>query len=321
MKYSLAILLAALTLQLAERRLTAAEAETVYPVAVLPFQERGADVKELGGKVTDLVFAGLVTNPDLFLVDREDMRKTFGEQELNLSGMVKPAEAIKIGQLTGAKIIVTGSVLQSDNSLVLVAKIFSSETSRVVGASVKGKANDALTDLAEQLSVEIGKTILAQADKLVAKAVTEKDRAQSIKKELGDASRPALWISVVERHVGHATIDPAAETELTLLGIDTGFAVVDNKKGDSHDADVLITGEGFSEFAGRVGNLTSVKARLEVKAVDRKSGRVLFSDRQTAVAVDLTEQIAGKTALQNAAASLAERLLPKLAKASNPEKN
>ena len=35
-------------------------------------------------------------------------------------------------------------------------------------------------------------------------------------------------------------------------------------------------------------------------------------DRQTTVAVDLTEQIAAKNALQEAGAVLAERLLPKL---------
>jgi hypothetical protein len=35
-------------------------------------------------------------------------------------------------------------------------------------------------------------------------------------------------------------------------------------------------------------------------------------DRQTDVEVDLTEQIAGKKALQKAAATIAERMLPKL---------
>jgi hypothetical protein len=82
---------------------------------------------------------------------------------------------------------------------------------------------------------------------------------------------------------------------------------------------VLLSGEGFSEFASRHGNLISVKARLELKAVDRQTARILAIDRQTAVAVDLTEQLAGKTALQEAAASLAERLLPKLVK-PDPEK-
>jgi hypothetical protein len=121
-----------------------------------------------------------------------------------------------------------------------------------------------------------------------------------------------VYINVEERHVGQATIDPAAETELALYCTELGFKVIDPDEGDKDDADVLLIGEGFSEFAARHGNLISVKSRLEVKAVERKTGRVLAIDRQVTVAVDLTEQIAGKTALQDAAANIADRLLPKI---------
>lgn len=51
---------------------------------------------------------------------------------------------------------------------------------------------------------------------------------------------------------------------------------------------------------------------MDLKAVGRASGKVLVADRQTAVVVDVSEQVAGKTALQYAAADLAERLLPRL---------
>ena len=63
----------------------------------------------------------------------------------------------------------------------------------------------------------------------------------------------------------------------------------------------------------RKGNLISCKARIELKA-RKRTGEILVVDRQTSVAVDVTEQTAAKIGLQQAAAELAERILPKLVK-------
>jgi hypothetical protein len=135
-----------------------------------------------------------------------------------------------------------------------------------------------------------------------------------LKKVIGKAKGPTLKIDVTERHVGQVAVDPAAETELALFCTEVGFDVYDPEQSDGRKAEILLIGEGFSEFAARHGNLISVKARLEVKAVEAETGRVIATDRQTSVEVDLTEQIAGKAALQEAAAEIAERLLPKIVK-------
>jgi TolB-like protein len=295
------------------------EAKPVYPIAVFAFQERGPDTQGLGQQVTDLLFAGLAADSELFLVDREDLKKVLDELELNRSGLVKPDEAVQVGHLTGAKVLVTGSVLQAGNSLYLVAKIIGTETSRVLGESAKGNVKDELDQLVEQLAGQVAKTVKQRVGELVAKPVTREDRLAALQEKTGKGRRPTVCVEITERHVGQPTIDPAAETEVALFCRELGFEVIDPDDGRKSEADVLLTGEAFSEFASRHGNLISVKARLELKAVDRQTARLLAIDRQTAVAVDLTEQLAGKTALQEAAASLAERLLPKLVK-PEPEK-
>jgi TolB-like protein len=286
----------------------------VPAVAILAFEERGASVKEFGAKVTDILFAKLVANPALVLVDRDDLKKVLAEQELNLSGAVKPAEATKVGQLSGARILVTGSVLQVDKKLYVIAKIIGTETGRVLGASVDGKATEELGPLVEKLAEKVAETIGKQSDKLLPKLVARRDRIADLNEKLKKAKRPVLLVKITERHFGQATIDPAAQTELILISKGTGFEVLDADEALKAKADVIVTGEGFSEFAVRRGSLISVKARVEVKAVDRKTDKVLATDRQTTIVVDLTEQLAGKTALQQAAAQIAERLLPQLVK-------
>ena len=290
------------------------EMAAVYPTAIFAFAERGEGVKGYGEKVSDILFARLVARPELFLVDRQDLEKTLKEHELNLSGMVAPGQAVQVGQLTGAKILLTGSVIEADKTLYLVAKVIGTETSRVLGESVKGKTSDEIAPLVEALAEKVAATIMKDSDKLVAKEVRLEDRIAALNKALGDAERPTVMISVAERHVGMPTIDPAAETEISMLCKETGFEVLDPETGLKKQADIMIKGEAFSEFAMRRGNLVSVKARLEVKAVDRTTDRIIAVDRQVAVEVDLTEQIAGKKAIQEAAAAIAERLLPKLVK-------
>ncbi len=292
----------------------AADVQTAYPTAIFAFEERGSGVKDYGRKVSDILFASLAADPNLTLVDRDDMNKTLAEHELNLSGMVTPDQAVQVGKLTGAKMLITGSVIEADKTLYIVAKIIGTETTRVLGESVKGNTSDQIGPLAEALAAKVSATVGKRGAELVAKDLKLEDRIAALKKTMSDGKKPVVLVKIAERHVGQATTDPAAQTEMTLFCREAGFEVIDPATAADKQADVIIKGEGFSEFALRRGNLISVKARLEVTAVDRATDKIIATDRQTSVEVDLTEQIAGKKALQTAAAAIAERMLPKLVK-------
>jgi hypothetical protein len=282
----------------------------VLTVAVFNFDAKDEAVRELGAQTATLINANLSAVPELIMVERADLEKILGEQELGLSGTVSADTAARVGQLTGAKVLVTGRVFKADKETVLVAKIIGTETSRVYGELVKSAAKP-VTDLSSELAQKIGTTIIAKADTLVAKVESREERISKLKKSVAGKSLPSVSVKIGERHFGAPVIDPAAETELSLILQQCGFTVVDDKS--AQKADVEITGEAFSAFGLRRGNLISCKARVELK-VQKRDGEIVANDRQTSVAVDIAEQTAAKTALQNAAAALAERVLPKLPK-------
>jgi hypothetical protein len=284
----------------------------VLTVAVFDFESKDEAVRDLGPKISALVNANLSAEPQLITVERAELEKALGEQELGLSGTVSSDSAAKVGQLTGAKVLVTGRVFKVDEQTIIVAKIIGTETSRVYGEVVNSKPGADITDMSAELAKKIAADVIQKGDTLVAKVKTLEDRVAKIKSELGDKKLPAVSVKISEQHFGQFVIDPAAQTELSRILQQCGFMVVDSSS--TNKPDVEITGEALSEFGMQKGNLKSCRARIEIKARDVASGNIISEDRQTSVAVDLAEHIAAKTALQNGADELAERLIPKLGK-------
>ena len=288
---------------------TCPAAEEILTVAVFDFESKDEAVRDLGPKVATLINANLSAEPQLITVERAELEKVLGEQELGLSGTVSPDTAAKVGHLTGAKVLVTGRVFKVDKELVIVSKIIGTETSRVYGELVKGTSASAITDLSTELAKKIAATVNTKGSTLVAKVESREDRIARIKKLVAQKTLPSVSVKIGERHFGQPVIDPAAETELGLILKECGFTLVDDKS--PQKADVEITGDAFSAYAMRKGNLISCKARVELKA-QKRTGEILAVDRETSVAVDIAEQTAAKTALQKAAAELAERLTRKM---------
>ncbi len=284
----------------------------IYSVAVFDFESKDEAVRDLGPKVAALVGANLSAEPQLMMVERAELEKVLGEHELGLSGAVSTDSAAKIGNLTGAKVLVTGRVFKVGGSFVIVAKIIGTETSRVYGEVVNGKAGSDITDMSAELAKKIAADVVGKGDTLVAKVQTREERIAEIKKKLAGKKLASVSVKIPEQHFGQHVIDPAAQTELSLMLQQCGFEIVDEASGKKPE--IEITGEAFSEMGMRKGNLQSCRARIEIKVRDIATGAILGVDRQTSSAVDLAEHVAAKTALQNGAAELAERLIPTLGK-------
>lgn len=301
-------------------------------VAIIDFESKAPGNPDLGQQLSDILTARLSIYDQFRLVERQKLQELLKEQQLNLSGMVDSRQAVKIGKMLGARIMVFGRAFIVDSDLYLVAKVVGTETSQVKGVIAKGKTESNLSDIIDQLADKLADGLEKWAPNLLPKTERFQNKIKILKEQLKGKELPGVAIMIPEVHINRRVVDPAAQTEMKNLFKKVGFTVIevdrkttskwvrdfqkDPKKPippDFAGVDVAITGEGFSEFGTRIGGLVSCLARLEVQATDCQSHRIIASERTTRRAVDLSEAIAGKTALQAAGHELAIKLIEKIA--------
>jgi hypothetical protein len=305
------VLLPALFVIIATATIAAEPAKAPLAIAVFEFQSPEESVRDLGTKVSTLLGAEFAADTRFISVERAELDKALGEQELGLSGTISQESAAKVGQLTGARLLVTGRVMKADRDTIIVAKLIGTETSRVFAEKATLTPTGSMADTVAALEKKLAALALENATALV--ATTEDPGAQiaRLKQSLEGKPRKAVSVSIPEQHFGRPVVDPAAETELSLLLKECGFSLVDAKS--AIKPDVEIVGEAFSERGLQKGNLIGCRARVEVKVRRLSDGVILSADRQVGVAVDLAEHVAAKSALQSAARALADRVIPAVA--------
>jgi hypothetical protein len=290
-----------------------ARADDPLPLAVFDFQAADRALEKKGAEIGVLLNALLSAQPEVFLVERQEVEKLLGEQELGLSGNVAPDTAARVGALVGAKVLVTGRVFESGGKAYLVAKVMGTETGRVFGEMTTTPDLETLDAPVAQLAEKIAATVAKQSSVLAAKIEPPEARIERLKKSVSGKQLPAVLVRIPEQHLARPVIDPAAQTELMKTLAEVGFTVLTPEEAGGRSDYATITGEAFSEFGLRRGNLVSCRARVEIVMKDA-SGALLAADRQMDVAVDVAEHIAGKKALEAAALKLADRLVPQLAR-------
>lgn len=155
-------------------------------------------------------------------------------------------------------------------------------------------------------------------------------------------SAPRIMVVVPEILLGQPRVpDPAGETELIRRLVEADLCVLDSSEValirysdemghiireadvramralcNRYRCDLLIAGEAFSEQVNErpahdVVPVTA-RARIEVKAFVVETGEILAANAAVADATDFAPAVAGKTALQNAAAQLAGYLVPRI---------
>lgn len=343
-------------------------------VAVAAFDCTGniVDRDAVRSVVSDGLINALAMTDGLRVVERARLKEALGELKLGAEGLVSTATALELGKLTGARVILTGTIARIGDELILTARLINAETGELTAARVTGDRAGLLAmvdELAQKVIQRIAKDdkgVLARADDTSRAQLREKQMA--LKSALVGRPLPRVLVLIPESHLQRRIPDPAGETELVLWLTDAGFHVASPEYEGLHArtpvaswtdeteiqfrglrasataegvinisrqvlkqilqsgyaeqresllkvADVMILGEGISEHGSEREGLISCKARVELKVIDIKTGRVLLAKSDYGAGVDVAEHIAGKRALQAAARSMAPDLIVEMVNA------
>lgn len=107
-------MLASLVLALGALAPSLASAESAKPIlAVMKFQDETGAMPFQGGigrVVTNMLASEIAARDAFTVVERRKLRAVLEEQDLAESGLLKPGDGAKIGQLTGARYLVMGTI-------------------------------------------------------------------------------------------------------------------------------------------------------------------------------------------------------------------
>lgn len=133
-------------------------------VAVMYFNNsalvRHADYEPLSRGVADMLISELQTNPNIRVVERDQLQKLLEEHQLDSSTRVDQATAVQVGKLLGARhMIFGGFVVDMKGRMRLDARAVDVETSQVEYVeNVSGKADDML-DVVAKLATKLNKGV------------------------------------------------------------------------------------------------------------------------------------------------------------------
>jgi len=297
-------------------------------VAVLDFAAPDSADPGAGEKIAVLLTTYLSAEPGLTLVERKALEPVLKELALAGSGVVRPDQAEKIGQLFGAQLLVTGQLQHVGDRVVLAAKVITVRTGQVFGATVDGAVRDKLTDLVSQLAKKLSAVIQEKSPSVLAIAPPGPSPLDKLAEQLKDRRKPSMVIHVPESHRSlRIDRDPAAETQLAFIFRKLGFTVMDatapglaewakrrtasstEKPPADVAAEVIVLGEAVSEFTRRSGDILTCQARVELRCVDRATGQILHVEHANATAADIGELVASKKAIAAAVDQQAEPLI------------
>lgn len=105
------------------------------PVSLIPFSSADAVDKSSAEYFAEQMNFAISRNRTFKTVERRDLQKILKELELGMSGMVEDENAVKVGRLIGARMIVTGRLYAKNKNYEVFLKLLRVETGEVLSVN------------------------------------------------------------------------------------------------------------------------------------------------------------------------------------------
>lgn len=250
----------------------------VPTAAVLHFEarDRAAANADMGKSVAELLNLALMESGCADLVERAELDRALAELHLSAVTLTDKESQLKLGNLVGAKILITGSLFKSGDKNFIIAKLIGTETSRVFGTSVSG--TDDFTVLVSRLAPKVTSLIEKNTTKLLPKMKSCVPVAEELKTAVKGNKRK-VYVAIDEK-LNASPRNSVAKAELIKLLLALGFEIVDTPE----DAVFRIQGEVTASSAGTYQNFATALAQVNLSVYDGEKKLLAAGRTRTTVA-------------------------------------
>jgi len=216
-------------------------------IAVLDFDIHGEDIIDGvdGSIISQWLITSLVKQGRCDIVERQFVRKIIEEQKLSSTGLVDEKTSSRLGKMLGAKIIISGTVMEFNNSIEINTRIVNAETASIMSAeNIRAEDAEDLRVLINQMVEKIIKVFPLEGYVL-------KRSGSIISIDLGrrDGIKPGMHFVVFKE--GDTIRHPKTGQIMEIEIIETGIVVIEVIKEEISEARVI---SEFPQNAVRYGN-------------------------------------------------------------------
>ena len=138
--------------------------------------------------MTDSVITDLTHIQDISVVSNQDRKKALEEMKFVFSGLAEEDKMIKLGKLTGANVIFTGSYLVSGNRIRVYARLVNVETGKVESSTKIDGTIDGIFDLQDKVVF----ALMGETEKITIADIKPVNLTEQDRKKIEEKPRPSV---------------------------------------------------------------------------------------------------------------------------------